>query len=621
MDQARHKRNYDLHSWSGIVLGLFVFIVAFTGCAALFGHELHTWEDPARRLPLAENPAPIDATFTSWVAEQAGPDAEIEFARLSYPTPIEPYYTGAIEYELHTEDGGHEHIFVEQRWETQTGAPIADRGHGLSHWLVDFHRELMWPASLGGTTVGRGVVGIAGVILLLSIISGVVAHTKILQELFTLRFFRSMRLKWQDTHKVLGLWGLPFYTMIGLTGAVIGVVTLLAPAIALLTFKGDTEALFDAVLGTPEERAGVAAQMMSVDDFQDRTHPESGNPLRYLIVTNWGDETATYDLYFDADTELAQIEGYRVDAVTGERIDGGAMENVTPANRVLNAMTPLHYGTYGGIALKFLYLALGLSLAIITALGLMMWVERRLHGNEGRRSPLVYKAISKLTVGVTCGLPLASAAIFYADRLIPVAPDGRIAMIGWSYFTVWGAGLIYAFLRGNDYRATKDLLLATGGLLAAIPVLNTATTGDLFVTGLFSNHIAAAGVDLTMLVMGALTIAGVLMLPKGRTGKAVRRVVTVEDDQGLAVARSRGGGGRPDAQTAAPPSSRRGGCYSVCCDAHFRDERDLPFPADGSIRAGNHLSAPVRDGPVRPPLHLLHGRADDVPAARGASHD
>lgn len=31
MDKARHKRNYDLHSWSGVTLGIFLFIVCFTG--------------------------------------------------------------------------------------------------------------------------------------------------------------------------------------------------------------------------------------------------------------------------------------------------------------------------------------------------------------------------------------------------------------------------------------------------------------------------------------------------------------------------------------------------------------------------------------------------------------
>ncbi|MEO1043727.1 MAG: PepSY-associated TM helix domain-containing protein [Pseudomonadota bacterium] len=519
MDQARHKRNYDLHSWSGVALGLFVYIVAFSGCLALFFEELQTWEDPARRLTVAEDPVPIDAIFTDWIAGHLSEEGEVGFVRFTYPTTSEPYYTGFLEVETPREDGGHDHEFVEQRWDTKDGAAIADRGHGVSHWLRDFHRDLMWPNALGGRTVGRGLVGIAGVVLMLSIITGVVAHTKISGELFTLRFFRSMRLKWQDTHKVLGLWGLPFYSMIAFTGAVIGVVTLLAPIIAVLTFKGDQEALIQAVLGEPLEASGVAAEMLSVDDMRLFTEPTSGHPVSFIVMNNWGDENARFDVYFKADTELAQVEGYQINGVTGDLITDSAFENLTAANRTLNAVTPLHYATYGGVVLKIVYFLLGLSLALITALGMMMWVERRLHGNEGKKSPWVYQGLSKLTVGVTCGLPLASMAIFYADKLIPVGPDGRIVMVGWTFFIIWAASILFAFRRGHDYRAARELLYAIGALAVGIPMLDLAATGNLFVTQIFSEVPGPSLVDLTALIFGVALIALVNQLPRERTVK------------------------------------------------------------------------------------------------------
>ena len=529
MDQERHKRNYDLHSWSGVALGLFVYIVAFTGCPALFHQELQTWEDPARRLPLAETPAPIHETFADWIEGNLEEGEELGFIRLTYPTEVEPYYAGFLEVEVHREDGGHDHTFYEERWDSRTAEPLGERGHGLSHWLAAFHRELMWPAQLGGVQAGRAIVGIAGVILLLSIVSGVVAHTKIFQELFTLRFYRSMRLKWQDAHKVLGLWGLPFYTMIAVTGAVIGVVALLAPVIAMLTFKGDQEALIEAVLGETVKPTGVAAEMVSLDELGRLTEPGSGEPLHYLVLNNWGDENARFDLYFDPDTELSQVEGYQIDGVTGERIEDSMFENATTANRVLNATTPLHYGTYGGIALKLVYFVLGLSLAIITALGMMMWIERRLHGNEGTKPDWIYKTLSKLTVGVACGLPLATVAIFYADKLLPATADSRLAMTGWSFFGVWGTALLYAFLRRQDYRAPRELLFLTALLLIGLPVLNAAVTGDLFVTSLFRGHSVSAWVDVAALVMGLLTFACTWKVPKARVERQQRQTVTIEE--------------------------------------------------------------------------------------------
>ncbi len=531
MDRARHKRNYDLHSWSGVTLGLFIYVVAFTGCFALFYHEVQTWEDPARRLPMVEEPVDMQATLNDWIAEKTAGDLHIDFLTFTYPSEVEPYYSAFLGVDIPREGGGHDHEFSTQRWDPATGEALPERGEGLSLWLLEIHRKLMWPDFLGGVTVGRGIVGIAGVILLMSIITGVIAHTKILEELFTLRFFRSMRLKWQDAHKVFGLWGLPFYVMIAITGAVLGVVTLLAPVIALLTFKGDQEALIAAVLGEPQAPAGVEAQMISVDELRTLTEPTSGERLRYVVMNNFGDANAYFDLYFDPDTELMSVEGYQISGVTGERMEEGASEDSaidtsTPANRVLATMTPLHYGTYGGISLKFLYFVLGLALAVITGLGMMMWVERRKHGNVGSRSPQFYHALSKLTVGVTCGLPLATAAVFYADRLAPVAPEGRLAVVGWTYFLVWSGAIGFSLFRNDDYRTVRELLAASGALLAGVPLLDMATTGDFFLLSIFVGAGPEVWVNLSCLVIGVLTVLSAVSLPRTRTDNSRRKEET-----------------------------------------------------------------------------------------------
>ncbi|MEL6171199.1 MAG: PepSY-associated TM helix domain-containing protein, partial [Pseudomonadota bacterium] len=145
MDRERHLRNYDLHSWTGIALGLFVYVVALTGCFALFHHEMLSWEDPAKRLAIAENPVEINETFVAWINEHAD-EGPVKFARFTYPTKLEPYFVGGMT--IKTEDGKSE--FIEQRWDTATGAPLPERGAGLAEWLLDFHRDLMWPEGLGG---------------------------------------------------------------------------------------------------------------------------------------------------------------------------------------------------------------------------------------------------------------------------------------------------------------------------------------------------------------------------------------------------------------------------------------------------------------------------------------
>lgn len=535
MDRIRHLRNYGLHSWSGMVLGLFVYVVAFTGCLALFHHEMLSWEDPTKRLTVAESPVEIDRIFKSWVDQKIyeQPNSEpLEFIRFSYPDEHEPYFSAGAT--VKNQDG--QSVFVEQRWDTRTGAPLAERGDGVGTWILDFHRDLMWPKALGGRTAGSTIVGIAGVVLMLSILTGVIAHTKIVQEFFTLRYFRSVRLKWQDTHKVLGLWGLPFYTMIAFTGAILGVVAILAPLVALLTFKGDQQGLIDEVLGKAMERSNISAPMMSVDTLADFTHPTSGKRPILVAMENWGDKNARFELFYLPETKLISVDQVEINGVTAEVIEDSPVSNLTPGTRGLGMMSPLHYGTYGGIWLKFLYFILGLSLAVITVFGLMMWIERRLHGNAGSKSERFYRNLGHMVTGVAVGLPLASISIFWLDKLYVGTESARLFWTGSTYFIVWALVLVFAFVRKQDYRTTRDIILLTGILMVGLPVLNALMTGDTVFELLGTGHKPAAWVDLTFLVSGLVTIAVAAKLPRARSETAKqKRIVTSKADESALV--------------------------------------------------------------------------------------
>ena len=530
MDRARHLRNYDLHSWAGITLGLIVFIVCFSGAFALFDNEIKTWEDPALRIAVSDTPAPIDETFKSWVEETTG-GAETEFVRLDYPTTYAPYYYGV----LHYHDENDNHIDATQRWDANTGEPIAIRGGGLSEWILDFHRDFMWPDFLGGRTVGRSLVGIVGIILMLAILTGIIAHTKIREEAYSMRLKRSQRLKWQDSHKVIGLWGLPFYIMIAFTGAFLGVVVIVSQLIAAIAYKGDVEALVAAVLGPDPEPAGQQVQMISMDELREMQHPDSGQDPYMVIMRNYGDAAAEFDVFYTGSSRLEFSQVVWINGATGEPSPPNIYREETAAMRVTNAVTPLHYGTYGGIWLKVLYFALALSLAVVTALGSMMWIERRKNGNEGGKSLTFYNRLGYFNTGIIMGLPVATISIFYLDKLYTGAESARIFATGWTFFAVWALGLVYACIRRNDYRTTRELMMFTGLIAMGIPVLNGVVTGQWFPAYLGADHTVAAWVDVAMLVGGALTAIAGYLAPAARVDKQARRAKEAATQKETAV--------------------------------------------------------------------------------------
>ena len=510
MLKERYLRIYDLHSWTGIALGLFVFMVSFTGCLALFDYEIKTWEDLAKRLEIVAEPAAINAELTQWIGATAGED-KITFLGVYYPDHYTPFYRALMQ----TRNGDGETEQHDIRWNSATGEALPARGGGLSEWLLDFHRDLMWPAELGGRRIGRTLVGIGGVILMLSILTGILTHTKIIREFFTLRYDRTIRLKWQDTHKVLGLWMMPFYIMISFTGAFLGIIAILSPIIAMLAFKGDTDALISAVVGGPPEASGEYARMLSADDIARMYHPVSGHAPARFIVENWGDKAAEIKLLYTATSELANYDQIVIDGVSGEVLREEPISSLNAANRVTNAVTPLHYGTFGGIWLKVLYFLMGLSLCIITATGLMMWIERRLHGKAGSMSHVYYQRLGRLVAGFTAGLPLASISIFYLDKMYTGAEVQRIFWTGSTYFIVWFVAIGWAWFQQNTYLIVKRLLYLAALGMMGIPVVNAIYTKQVFWSVLGSGA-SWAWVDLSFIITGALTLSVSIALPSER---------------------------------------------------------------------------------------------------------
>lgn len=543
MDRIRHKRNYDLHSWLGITVGLILYIVCFTGAFALFDNEIKTWENPAKRIPITDTSVPMTETYAQWVEETAGGD-EVTFRRFDFPTTYHPYFRGGMTVQRPVLDSNGDVIisddgtprtqgkFIDAFWDPQTGDEIAYRGDGLSTWILDFHRDFMWPDGLGGRTVGRSLVGVVGIVLLLAILSGVIAHTKIREEAYTMRLKRSTRLKWQDAHKVVGLWGLPFSTMIAFTGAWLGVIVILSQLVAALAFKGDTEALIEAVLGEESKPTGVQAQMLTLEELYDMRHPDTGKQPYLVLMSNYGDEAAEFELLYESNARLTMFDELHISGVTGEPVHG---HDENAAIRVATALSPLHYGTYGGIWLKFLYFVLGLSVAVITALGSMMWIERRKYGNEGNKSPRYYDSLGHINTGVIMGLPVATLAIFYLDKLYIGSESARLVTTGWTYFAVWALGFVYAFARRNDYATTREVTMLSGLLAIGIPMLNGAATNQWFFSYLNADHAVSAWVDVTMLLGGLLTVACGYFLPAERKAKQKAKHNTETDQDAAAV--------------------------------------------------------------------------------------
>jgi uncharacterized iron-regulated membrane protein len=74
--------------------------------------------------------------------------------------------------------------------------------------------------------------------------------------------------------------------------------------------------------------------------------------------------------------ESRNVNSIYLNPYTGEVMKKDLLQNWTLGDRLLSWVTPIHFGTFGGLALRILYFVLGLSLPLLFITSYVMWWNR-----------------------------------------------------------------------------------------------------------------------------------------------------------------------------------------------------------------------------------------------------
>ena len=65
MEKKTYTTMYNTHAWVGIISGILLFIVTFSGIPALFEHELEYWQHPVFSQQKATGPLDLERVFAA----------------------------------------------------------------------------------------------------------------------------------------------------------------------------------------------------------------------------------------------------------------------------------------------------------------------------------------------------------------------------------------------------------------------------------------------------------------------------------------------------------------------------------------------------------------------------
>ncbi|MDO6415488.1 PepSY-associated TM helix domain-containing protein [Sphingomonas sp. BIUV-7] len=359
LSQAATRGWYLVHKWTSLVCTLFLLMFCLTGLPLIFAHEI----DEATRAPvLAAPPAgarlDLDKVATAAVAELPGWKMLYltwdEDKPLLYVT-VGPTYDASpaqMKYQLFDARSG-----------TRIETPPLDEG--VMAFILDLHANLL----LG--LPGQLFLGLTGVVFLVAVVSGVVVYAPFMRKLRfgTVRKDRSRRLKWLDTHNMVGIVTLGWVAVVGLTGFII---TMTVP----ITMIWQADQLGE--MSAPYAHARPPERLASIDKAVATVRAAAPN-ARVSFVAWPGTTYSTKHHYMVAlagNTPLTArlINPAMVDAETGRLTD---LRQMPLYMKALFLSAPLHFGDYGGLPLKIIWALLDIAAIVVLVSGLYLWLGKR----------------------------------------------------------------------------------------------------------------------------------------------------------------------------------------------------------------------------------------------------
>ncbi|MEM7509338.1 MAG: PepSY-associated TM helix domain-containing protein [Bacteroidota bacterium] len=426
------KAFFAVHSWIGIKLSILFFIVCFSGTMATISTEMDWLFFPGTRVEVKETFAPRNPIVAA-IKEQY-PEGKITlWSRLEVPYAADMVYVNLNGYRIY--------VFVNQHTgEIQGSTPLTFR-----RFFRDLHYFLFIPFQIGHFTVL-----IFAFLLFFSLSTALIFYKQWWKKFTDLKKGKGSVVLFRSLHRTVGLWSIPFVLLFSLTG--------------IWYFL---------------ERTNTA----NISKIANTRSPQLEVPMDSTQF-----KTISYDIDYDRAIEVAQeaIPGLQVNTISAPFKDDGTIyltgkSHVSlvrdRANRVyLHPLTyevlkvqraeeistttwlndiadPLHFGFWGGLATKLIWLLAGLSISGLVLTGIWISLKRKVKREKQKKAQRLgnWKYVNWAVIGL---MNFFMYAILITRYKVSI-PTLIFITLGWAIFWVVGW---YIFVYKINEAVEKELV-------------------------------------------------------------------------------------------------------------------------------------------------------------------
>lgn len=492
-----------VHSWTGILAGLALFIAFYAGALTVFKSPIRDWVTPPssiRMTPLEQTKPLIEAIL----AEH--PQLAREFTIQLTPSSAVPTRFSWQEHNS-SDDDSHGNARVFGASLTENGQVITQelQPSGLPEFLDTLHRVVGLPVD---NDLTRWIMGVVAVLYALAIISGIIILLpSLLKDFFALRVGKNLKRMWLDAHNIVGVISLPFHLIMALTAVTF--------AFHDVIYQGQNQAWHGGKFAAASsgnknpERASAIRPMSDLlppqqllANIQQIAPDFEVDALQYQKVDSGKPRVRAWGHNDQAVMPRAQGGFLVLDPFSGKLVSKDLLPGQqTTANASISSFFALHMASFGGVMVRWMYFILAMAGAWLFYSGNLLWLESRrkktahnsTHIPEQRKDT---RFMAALTIGISLGCVMGISLAMAITKVASLtATDSTLYLP--AYYLTLCAAIAWSFFR-TAARAAIELLWACVLATLSIPL------ASLMVSATSGQYGQGWGVDLTAIVGSSL---------------------------------------------------------------------------------------------------------------------
>jgi uncharacterized iron-regulated membrane protein len=360
--KARLRRRWlIIHRWLGLAAGLLFVLVGLTGSLLVFDHAIDEWLNAELLLTTGSGDrrtvAEVLAAGENGYSQGPATAAAVSSPRVANGVWTVWFQSGADAAPTFTA------VYVDPYTAAVTGERVW--GEDLMSTVYRLHYTLL------AGSVGQTIVGVSGLLLLISVVSGLYLWWPLWKAGWRPALaFRFGKRCIFDLHKLLGLAAAPLLAVIAFTGVYMTFPNWFTPVLQLVSqLSAPPEGLQAAVEAqriSPDQAIDVARSHFPNASFCHLHPPQQPDGVYEVAVLQPGEVQRSFGR-----TQLW------IDPSDGRVLAMRNPHTFTVADRFIAWQFPLHNGEAFGLPGRLAVCGAGIAPAVLYVTGLVLWVRRQ----------------------------------------------------------------------------------------------------------------------------------------------------------------------------------------------------------------------------------------------------